>query len=66
LTETSWVSAVASLGWLVLALAAFRAHKVNARRTVVYALAWGAIFLAAAAIFGLWSSAAPAALFDLT
>jgi hypothetical protein len=52
LTETSWVSAIASLGWLVLAVSAFRAHQVNARRTVVYALAWGAIFLAAAAIFG--------------
>ena len=52
MTETSWISAIASLGWLVLALSAFRAHRVNARRTVVYALTWGAIFLAAAAIFG--------------
>jgi hypothetical protein len=52
LTETNWVSAIASLGWLILAVSASRAHQVNTRRTVIYALTWGAIFLAAAAIFG--------------
>ena len=52
MTEVSWVSAIASLGWLVLAISALHAHRVNARRTVVYALAWGAIFFAVAAIFG--------------
>jgi hypothetical protein len=48
----SWVSVVALAGWLVLALSAYRAHRLNARRTVVYALIWGAIFLAVAAVFG--------------
>ena len=52
MSETGWVSAIASLGWLVLAISAFRARQVNAGRTVVYALIWGAIFLAAAAVFG--------------
>jgi hypothetical protein len=51
LTEASLVSAVASLGWLILAVSAFRAHQANAKRTVFYALIWGAVFLAAAAIF---------------
>jgi len=52
LTTPSWVSVVALLGWLVLSFSAFRARQLNARKTVVYALAWGAIFLAVAAIFG--------------
>jgi len=47
----SWISLVALAGWLVLALSAWRARRVNARKTVVYALVWGAIFLAAAAVF---------------
>ena len=47
----SWVSLVALAGWLVLSLSALRARKLNARRTVGYALIWGAVFLAAAAIF---------------
>jgi hypothetical protein len=52
LTSSSWVSLVALLGWLVLALSALRARQLNARKWVVYGLMWGAIFLAAAAIFG--------------
>ncbi len=48
----NWVSIVALLGWLVLSFAALRARRLNARKAVVYALAWGAIFLAVAAIFG--------------
>jgi hypothetical protein len=47
-----WLSAVALIGWLILALAALRARRLNARKAVFYALTWGAIFLAAAAIFG--------------
>lgn len=46
-----WVSIVAVAGWLVLALGSYRAHRVGARKTVVMALAWGAIFLAVAAVF---------------
>jgi len=51
MTSTPWVSVVALVGWLVLALAAFRARRVGARKTVVMALGWVAIFLLAAAIF---------------
>jgi hypothetical protein len=47
----SWVSAVALIGWLVLSVSALRARQLNARRALVYALIWGAIFLAMAAVF---------------
>ena len=47
-----WVSIVALAGWLVLSLSTLRARQMNARKTVTYALIWGAIFLGAAAIFG--------------
>ena len=48
----SWISLVALAGWLVLALSALRARRLNAHNTVVYALIWGAIFMAVAALFG--------------
>lgn len=48
---TQWISIIAMAGWLVLALSAFRAHQISARKGVVLALIWGAIFLAAAAVF---------------
>jgi len=48
----NWISLVALACWLVLALAALRARRLNARKTVIYALIWGAIFMAAAAVFG--------------
>jgi hypothetical protein len=47
----SWVSLVALAGWLVLAMSALRARRLNARKTVVYALIWGAIFVGVAAVF---------------
>jgi hypothetical protein len=46
-----WVSIVAMAGWLVLALSAYRAHRVGAKRTIVMALAWIAVFLLVAALF---------------
>jgi hypothetical protein len=46
-----WVSLVAVAGWLVLALSAYRAHQVGAKKTIVLALAWIAIFLLVAAVF---------------
>jgi hypothetical protein len=49
--NSRWVSLVALLGWLVLAGSALRARRINARKAVVYALVWGAIFFAAAALF---------------
>ena len=48
----NWLSAIALLGWLVLSLSALRARQLNARKAVVYALIWGAIFLALAAVLG--------------
>ena len=47
----TWLSLVALAGWLVLAFSALRARRLNARKTVVYALMWGAIFMAVAAVF---------------
>ena len=46
-----WVSIVAMAGWLVLVLSAYRAHRVGAKKTIVLALAWIAIFLLIAAVF---------------
>lgn len=51
MNDVNWVSIIALLGWLVLALSAFRAHRIGARKAAVMALAWAAIFLLAAAIF---------------
>ena len=42
-----WVSIVAMVGWLALALSAYR----GAKKTIVLALAWIAIFLLIAAVF---------------
>ena len=51
MNQVGWVSIVALAGWLVLALSAYRARRVGAKKTLVMALAWGAIFLFVAAIF---------------
>ena len=53
MSEGALVSLVALLGWLVLAGGAFRAHRIGARRMVVYALAWASIFVAIAFVFSL-------------
>ncbi|GEM_PF-1350159 len=45
------VSIISLLGWMVLALGAYRAHRVGLRQTIVMALIWGAIFLLGVAIF---------------
>jgi hypothetical protein len=50
-TGDRWVSLMALAGWLVLTLGAWRAHRVGARRTVILALTWTAIFLLVAALF---------------
>lgn len=47
-----WISLISLIGFLVLAIASLRAHRLDARKAVVYALAWGAIFLAVATVFG--------------
>ena len=47
----SWVSVVLLLGWLVLVGSALRARRLNASKAALYALIWGAIFFAVAAVF---------------
>jgi len=49
--QVNWLSVISLTGWLVLALAAYRGQRVGARKTVVMALVWGAIFMMAAAVF---------------
>ena len=46
-----WISLIAILGWLVLAVGALRAHRVGARKIVTMTLTWLAIFVLVAAIF---------------
>ena len=45
------VSIVALAGWLILALSAYRSHRVSGRKTLTYILIWGSIFLAMAMVF---------------
>lgn len=47
-----WVTLISLIGFLVLAISALRAHRLDARKAVVYVLVWGALFLGAAAVFG--------------
>jgi hypothetical protein len=49
--SADWLSIILLLGWLVLVASALRARRLNASSMVIYALIWGAIFLAVAAIF---------------
>lgn len=51
MSEHAIISLIAMLGWLVLSIGAFRAHQVGARKTVVMALTWSAIFGLVAAVF---------------
>jgi hypothetical protein len=50
---SAWASIVALAGWLILALAALRARQLDARKGVVYALVWAAVFCGIAAVFGI-------------
>lgn len=44
MNEASLVSIVALVGWLILALGAYRSHQVNMSKTIRMALIWGCIF----------------------
>ena len=46
-----WVSIVALLAWLFLAVSAYRAHQVGAKKTIVMVLLWVSIFFLVAAVF---------------
>ena len=45
------VSIVALAGWLILALSAYRSHRISGRKTLTYILIWVSIFLAMAMVF---------------
>lgn len=45
MTAMSWVSLIALIGWLVLAVGSFRAHQVSGKKTLLMATAWLGIFL---------------------
>ena len=45
------VSIVALAGWLILALSAYRSHRMSGRKTLTYVLVWASIFLAVAMVF---------------
>ena len=51
MSEYGWVSLIALTGWLVLALGAFRAHRIGARKTIVISTAWLAVFLLVTGVF---------------
>jgi hypothetical protein len=50
-TQVNWLSVISLTGSLVLAIAAYRGHRVGARKSVVMALVWSGIFLLATAVF---------------
>ena len=51
MSQTAWISIIALTGWLVLTLGAYRAHRIGAKKTVLIAIAWLAIFVLVAAVF---------------
>ena len=50
---TALISLIAMVGWLVLAVGAFRSHRVGGRKMVTMGLTWAAIFVAVALTFHL-------------
>lgn len=53
MSEGQILSVVALLGWLVLALSGYRAHKMKASETVRMILIWASIFMGVAFVFSL-------------
>ena len=51
MNETALISLIALLGWLVLAVGAFRSYRVGGRKMVTLGLTWAAIFVAVALVF---------------
>lgn len=45
------VSIVALVGWLVLALSAYRSHRISGGKMLTQVLIWASIFLAVTLIF---------------
>ena len=51
MNANSWVSIIALLGWLVLALSALRARRIGARKATIMAFVWLSLFALATAVF---------------
>lgn len=51
MNSVSWVSIIALLGWLVLALSAYRSQQISASKTFRLLLIWGCVFLGVALVF---------------
>jgi hypothetical protein len=51
MSEVGLVSLVSLVGWLILVLGAYRAHRVGMQRTIVMILIWGAILLFLTMVF---------------
>ena len=51
MTAAGWVSVIALTGWLVLALGAYRSHRLDKRKTLLWATAWLGLFLLVAGVF---------------
>lgn len=51
MNQIDWLFVVALTACLVLAVGAYRGQRIGAKKTLVMALVWGAIFLLLAAIF---------------
>ena len=53
MSEISLVSIITLLGWLILALSAYRSHQVDVSKTIRMALIWACIFTGIAFVFTL-------------
>ena len=51
MSQYGWVSLVAMTGWLILALGAYRIHRVDGRKTLLWATAWLGLFLLVTGVF---------------
>ena len=53
MSGASLVSIVALVGWLILALGAYRSHRIDTSKTIRLALIWVCIFAGLALFFSL-------------
>lgn len=64
MTGAALASIVALAGWLILALSAYRSHRITGKKTLIYIAIWTGLFLLVAVVFS--AVGANAAPFDLT
>ncbi len=51
MTQGSWISLIALVGWLILAASAFRSQQIDTRRALRMALMWATVFLLVTIVF---------------